>query len=90
MRPNTTPLRRTETRLETLDPAHAAAIRRDPPAMLCLNEAACLLNIATRTLRQRISDRTVPFVKIGGRVLIPRDALFQSISARTVQAVTAP
>ena len=82
-------IRRTETRLQTLDPARAEAIRRDPPAMLSLNEAAAVLGIAVRTLRQRISDRTVPHCKIGGRILIPRDAMFAAIAARTIAAVTA-
>jgi excisionase family DNA binding protein len=82
-------IRRTETRLENFDPARAEAIRRDPPAMLSLNEAAAVLGIATRTVRQRISDRSLPHVKLGGRVLVPRDAMFAAIAARTIQAVTA-
>lgn len=87
MKPQKAKFRRTESRIQDFDPARAESIRRNPPAMLQLNEAACVLGIATRTLRQRIADRTVPHVKIGGRVLIPRDPLFESIAARTIAAV---
>lgn len=86
---STATIRRTETRLEAINPDLAVEIRRNPPVMLSLNEAAAVLNIAVRTLRQRISDRTVPHVKLGGRVLIPRDQLFRAIERLTIQAVTA-
>jgi excisionase family DNA binding protein len=85
----TSQIRRTETRIETFNPDLAVEIRRNPPAMLSLNECAAVLGIATRTVRQRIADRTLPHVRLGGRVLVPRDAMFRAIEGRTIQAVTA-
>lgn len=76
--------RRTETRLA---PEQAASVRRDPPEMLALNETAAYLGIAVRTVRDRIRDRSIPHVKLGGRVLVPLGQLRAALNRRTIGAV---
>ena len=82
---NPTSNRRTETRLS---PAQADAVRRTPPELMALNEAAAYLGIAVRTVRARIRDRSIPHCKLGGRVLVPLGPLRAAIATRTVGAVS--
>ena len=47
-------------------------------------ETAVLLGITERAIRARNGRRTLPFKKIGGRVMFSRDELFELIEESTV------
>ena len=64
--------RKTETKLETINPELAALIRRDPPIYMNLSEAACYLNVSPRTLRDNVRSGSISMVKMGGRILFRR------------------
>jgi excisionase family DNA binding protein len=46
-------------------------------------EAAEALRISSRSVRRRIAEGTLPTVRIGGRLLIPRKALEDWVIANT-------
>ncbi len=56
------------------------------PSLLTVKEAAVLLRIQEDTLRHWLSDRRLPFVKIGGRTMLRRRDLESYIDAQTVPA----
>lgn len=80
-------VRRTEADLNRYDPERAERIRRDPPLLLDLNEAAVLARCGVRTLRDHIRRRSLSCVKLGGRVLIRRDQLLADLEKLTLKSV---
>jgi len=62
-------------------------MRPDPTSdLLSIPEAAALLRIKEDTLRHWLSDRRLPFTKIGARTLLKRRDLDAYIEAQTVPA----
>jgi excisionase family DNA binding protein len=59
--------------------------RLDP--LLSVFEAAARLGLAPQTIRNWLSLRKLPCVKIGRRTRIPQSALDQYIAANTIPAV---
>lgn len=56
-------------------------IRRDDSAIVSIKTAAAVLKLDPRTVSKGIADGTIPSIRIGKRVLIPRErflALFGS------------
>jgi excisionase family DNA binding protein len=49
-------------------------------------EAAEALRISSRSVRRRIAEGTLPTVRIGGRLLVPRRALEDWLDRTTRQA----
>jgi hypothetical protein len=80
-------VRRTEARLDHLDPERAERIRRDPPALMDLNEASCFARCGVRSMRDHIRRRAISCVKLGGRVLIERDQLLADLRKLTLKSV---
>lgn len=54
---------------------------------LSINEAAQLLGLSTSTLYKKTSARSIPFFKIGGRVLFEEEMLEQWIRNHAVQPI---
>ena len=82
---NTT--RRTETKLDDIDPARAQSARNGEIELMSLNEASAFLGgMAITTIRKRIRARVFPFIKVGKRILIPRDKLREALDKLTVEA----
>ncbi|MGH1487970.1 MAG: helix-turn-helix domain-containing protein [Acidimicrobiales bacterium] len=48
-------------------------------AVLNTHEAAAVLRISERSLRQGIYDGTIPFVRLGRRILIPVPVLLRAL-----------
>lgn len=80
-------VRRTETKLDAIDPQRAERIRRDPPQFMDLNEASAFARCAVRTMRAHIRRRAISCVKLGGRVLIERDQLIADLRKLTLKSV---
>jgi excisionase family DNA binding protein len=74
-------------RNERLSPTAAAAILQNPPSILNVPEAAALLRISVRTLREHVSARRLPVCRLGGRLLFRREALLSALDRATVQAI---
>lgn len=56
--------------------------------MLNADEAAAELRVSTRTVRSLIARGELPIVRIGTRVLLPRDALTKWVHDRTSEAAS--
>lgn len=80
-------LRKTETRLEILDPEKAAIIRRDAPARMSLSEASCYCGMSPRTLRDNVRKRRISMVKIGGRILFRKEQLDADLERNEQKAI---
>jgi excisionase family DNA binding protein len=80
-------IRRTETRLELIDPARAKEIRISPPIVMSINEGACYLGVSPRKLRDDIKSRRIASAPFGGRILIRRADLDAAIESRILKAV---
>jgi excisionase family DNA binding protein len=80
-------IRRTETRLELIDPARAKEIRTSPPIVMSINEGACYLGVSPRKLREDIKSRRIASAPFGGRILIRRADLDAAIESRILKAV---
>lgn len=57
--------------------------RRSPRATLTIREAAALLNVDPRTVSSAAAAGDIPCVRIGRRVLIPREPLLALLTAPT-------
>ena len=60
---------------ERLDPERAARIRRDPPEVMTIPEAAAFLTMSPRTVRSHITAGRLSAARLGARVLVVRDVL---------------
>ena len=92
-------LRKTETRLEILDPEKAAIIRslhgaptrmnirRDAPARMSLSEASCYCGMSPRTLRDNVRKRRISMVKLGGRILFRKEQLDADLIRNELKAI---
>ena len=74
-------------RNERLSAEAASAILQNPPSILNVPEAAALLRISVRTLREHVSARRLPVCRLGGRLLFRREALLAALERTTVQVV---
>lgn len=54
---------------------------------LSINEAAQLLGLSTSTLYKKTSARSIPFFKLGGRVLFEEETLERWIRGHAVQPI---
>ncbi len=63
------------------------AIRRNPPLHMSLVEAALYLGFSPRKLRQDLKARLFPHCKVGGRIIIRRDALDAAMKQLEVRAI---
>lgn len=57
--------------------------RRSPRATLTIREAAALLSVDPRTVSSAAAAGEIPCVRIGRRVLIPREPLLALLTAQT-------
>jgi len=55
-----------------------------PPGLLTVDETAAALRVAPKTLRNWVSLRTIPFVRVGGCLRFEGRALQQWLEARAV------
>ena len=46
-----------------------------PRRFISRREAAATLGVSERTLDRRIQDRTIPAARIGGRIMVPTEAI---------------
>lgn len=70
--------------MSTLTPATLAAIRTSNAAIITRNQAAEILQVDPRTVTEGIKNGTIPGLKVGKRVVIPREkflALFDTEAA---------
>ena len=51
----------------------------DLPDVLTVDEAACLLRISRGLAFAAVRDATIPSIRIGRRILIPRDRLLSEL-----------
>lgn len=67
-----------------MQPSNSAA----PPLMhlLDVNQAAKILGISPKTLRDHVLHRRIDYVKLGGRVLFRQDTLWDLIDRNTIRA----
>jgi excisionase family DNA binding protein len=79
-------IRRTEAPIDHLDPVTAERIRRDPPKLLNIAEAATYLGVSARTIRDRIADRRLTCIRLGGRVLLRTTDLERDLERLTIHA----
>ncbi len=66
-----------------LSPAEIDQIRRDPPRILNVPEAAAYLGQSIRKTNADIEARRIPSIKLGGRVLLCRDDIDSALRALT-------
>lgn len=66
---------------------HAQAIRTTPPLVMSLKEAAVFLGISYRKIREDIQARRIPYIRLGGRILVRRDALMAALEKLEVRSV---
>jgi hypothetical protein len=62
--------RRTESRIDTVDPVRAESIRRHPPEVMNIAEAAAFLTVSPSKVRVDIQARRLRCVRLGGRVIM--------------------
>jgi excisionase family DNA binding protein len=55
-----------------------------PAGLLTVDQAAAVLNVAPKTLRNWCSLRAIPFLRVGGCLRFDGDALKQWLEARAV------
>ncbi len=63
------------------------AIRTNPPLIMSLMEAAAFLGISYRKIREDIQARRIPHIRLGGKILIRRDALMAALEKLEVRSV---
>jgi excisionase family DNA binding protein len=63
------------------------AIRNNPPLIMSLSECAVFLGISYRKIREDIQARRIPHVRLGGKILIRRDALMAALEKLEIQSV---
>lgn len=63
------------------------AIRTNPPLVMSLKEAAAFLGISYRKIREDIQARRIPHLRLGGKVLVRRDALMAALEKLEVRSV---
>lgn len=63
------------------------AIRTNPPLVMSLKEAAAFLGISYRKIREDIQARRIPHLRLGGKVLIRRDALLAALEKLEIRSV---
>lgn len=68
---------------KALKPMTLADVRKSPAAALTLAEVAQVLDVDRRTVARAIQEGTVPAVKFGRRVLIPREPFLAMFSVNT-------
>ena len=61
-------------------------LRSNPPRLMNVAEAATYLGVGYTTIRSRIAERKIPFVKSGGRVLFRLVDLDRWIEKQLVEA----
>lgn len=74
-------LKQAQTGKYRLAPYQAAAIRRAPPFVMTVMEAAAYLAISPRKLRELIAARRVRFARVGAKILLRREYLDELVSA---------
>ncbi len=62
-------------------------IRRSPPLLMSLQEAAIYLGIGTRKLRYDCKRRLIPYVKLGGKFIFKKESLDAAIDRLEVRSV---
>jgi excisionase family DNA binding protein len=68
-------------------PEQIAEIRRNPPRLLSIFEAAVYLDLCTHSVRAKAKARLIPYIKVGGRWLFRREALDAALLKLEVRAV---
>lgn len=53
------------------------------PRFLTVDEASALTHFAKQTLYRRTCERSIPFTKVGGKLLFPEDKLLDWLNAHT-------
>ena len=57
------------------------ALRRSPSAVCTISEVAELMHVDRRTVGQAITTGTIPSIRLGRSVLIPREQLLALLTA---------
>jgi excisionase family DNA binding protein len=73
-------------KLETVDDSRAELVRRDPPQIMSVFEAAWYLNCSEKTIRTDIDARRLSCVRLGGRVLLRLVDLHADLDRMAVRA----
>lgn len=68
-------------------PDATKAIRSNPPLIMSLMECAAFLGISYRKIREDIQARRIPHIRLGGKILIRRDALMAALEKLEIQSV---
>ncbi|WP_319414808.1 helix-turn-helix domain-containing protein [Marispirochaeta aestuarii] len=55
--------------------------------LLNVAEAADLLNLAPQTIRNKVHQRKIPFIKLGGKVLFKPEELSAWVEEHAVKAI---
>ncbi len=56
--------------------------------LLSIREAADLLGLKVPTLYKKICSKTIPYIKLGGRVLFKESTLEEWVNSHIVKALT--
>ena len=62
------------------------SVTTEPPALLCVEDTARLLNVGRPAVYNLIRTHRLRSLKIGRRRLIPRDAIAETIAALAEEA----
>ena len=68
---------------KTAEPSLAEQIQRSPRLTLSLPEVAAWLGVSPHLVWGQVNRGELPSVRLGRRVLVPRDALIATLSRRT-------
>ncbi|HXU18702.1 MAG TPA: helix-turn-helix domain-containing protein [Terriglobales bacterium] len=63
------------------------AIRVNPPLIMSLKEAAAFIGVSVRKLRTDLKARRISYIRLGGKILVRRDALMAALEKLEVQSV---
>lgn len=62
-------------------------IRRNPPLIMSLKEGATFLGVSVRKLRTDLKARRIPHVRLGGKILLRRDAVEAALQKLEVKSL---
>ncbi len=69
------------------EPDATQAIRINPPLIMSLMECAAFLGISYRKIREDIQARRIPHIRLGGKILVRRDALMAALEKLEIRSV---
>lgn len=69
------------------DSVMTKAIRVNPPLIMSLKEAAAFIGVSVRKLRTDLKARRIPYIRLGGKILLRRMAVEAALQKLEVKSV---